>query len=314
MITVYWRSKDRVIKGDLKALKSKKNVWLDCYNPTKKELEDISKITKIDVSEFKEHIVRYERPTTFESENYSLIVFGAPVVRNSKIEATSVAIFLCNDQNVVTIRTEDVEGLSNLAKELLEKNLKHMDSLSKLIQLMMERIISTYFEYFDKFQESADKLEHSIFQNPQRKSIEEVFKIRKSMLFLHKSLIANREVLLGIEKQYLSRLTKKEIHEFRDMRDDILQLIDTEDMLRAMLTSTVDIYTSSLSNQLNQAMKKLTVVASYVLIPTLIASIYGMNFRYMPEIPWKLGYPFSLGLMIVSILVVYYYFKKSKML
>jgi len=315
MITVYSRPKGKIVESKLDALKSKKTAWADCFNPTKKELEELSKLTNVPVLEFSEHIVDYERPATIEAENYSLIVFGAPVLKKHGAEATSLAIFLCRNQTVVTIRTEEeLEGVAKLRQELLEKNPKYFDSVTRTVQVLMEKIIDTYFEHLDLFQEAAERIEAIVFQNPQKKAIEEVSKIRKTMLFFHKALIANREAVLSIEKQHISRLAKKELPEFRDVYNDIVQLIDTTDTLRNILISIVDIYTSTMSNQLNQAIKKLTVVASYVLIPTLIASIYGMNFRFMPEIPWKWGYPFSLGLMIVSILIVYYYFRKSKMI
>jgi magnesium transporter len=314
MITAYWRPKGKVVQGKIEALRSKKTVWLDCYNPTKAELENISKFTGVPVTEFKEHILDYERPATIEEEKYSLIVFGAPTLKKNGGEATSLAIFLCKNQNIITIRTDDLESIQKFKTDLLEKNPKYFDSSTRTVQALMEKIIDTYYEHLDLFQEAADRIEAIVFKNPQKKAIEEVFKIRKSILFFHKALIANREVLLSIEKQHLSRLTKKDLPAFRDMYNDIVQLVDTADTMRNILTGILDIYTSSVSNQMNQVIKKLTVIASYVLIPTLIASIYGMNFKYMPEIPWKWGYPFSLGLMIVSILMIYFYFKKEHML
>lgn len=314
MITVYWRPQDSVVKGKLEALRSKKAVWVDCYNPTKQELESISGMTKVPVQEFQDHLVDYERPTTIEDEKYSLVVFGAPVINKGVGEGTSIAIFICNNQNIITIRTEEIEGLTRFREGLLEKSPKNINSSSSMVQFMLARIIDSYFDHLELFQESADKIESTVFENPQKKAIHETFKIRKAMLLFHKTLVANREVLSSIEKKYLSRISKKDVDEFRDMREDVLQLIDTADALRSVLTGILDIYTSAISNQMNQVIKKLTVVASYVLIPTLIASIYGMNFKYMPEIPWKWGYPFSLALMIVSILTVYFYFRKSKML
>ncbi|MFC1742056.1 magnesium transporter CorA family protein [Nanoarchaeota archaeon] len=227
---------------------------------------------------------------------------------------TSVAMFLCKNSTVITIRTEELETFEKLKQELLEKNPKYFDTRETFVQVLLEKIINTYFEYLELFQEAADRIEAVIFKNPQKKAVEETFKIRKSMLFFHKALVANREVILSIEKQALSRVSKKVLHEYKDMRNDIMQLIDNVDTLRSVLTVILDMYTSSVSNHMNNVIKKLTVVASYVLIPTLIASIYGMNFKFMPEIPWKWGYPFSLVLMGISILVVYLYFRKSKML
>jgi magnesium transporter len=97
--------------------------------------------------------------------------------------------------------------------------------------------------------------------------------------------------------------------------DDVTQLIDTEATYRDILTGTLDIYLSSVSNNLNQVMKTLTIVASFVLIPTLISGIYGMNFQFMPEIHTELGkkfgYYFALGLMAFSVIFTYLFFRKK---
>lgn len=314
MLNVYAKEKNKVVKTELKILKSKTVAWVDCYKPTKDELEQLSTITKVPVTEFKQHITKYERPNTFEFESYSLIVFGVPYVENKNIKITSIAIFLFNNRNIVTIRSEEIDGITNFMHDLIEKNPKYFDSHTKTVRVLLEKILNDYFIFLDMFQDIAERIEGIVFHNTQSKSIEEVFRLKKTMLFFHKALLANREVILAIEKEYVSKLSRKEIHEFRDLYNDLVQLIDEEETLRDILTGVTNIYMSSVSNNLNQAMKKLTVVASYVLIPTLIASIYGMNFKVMPEIPWVWGYPFSIGLMILSILAMYLYFKHSKWL
>jgi len=98
--------------------------------------------------------------------------------------------------------------------------------------------------------------------------------------------------------------------------NDVTQLIDMEGTYRDILTGTLDIYLSSISNNLNQVMKTLTIVASFVLIPTLISGIYGMNFSKaspynMPELYWQYGYFFALGLMLFSIIFTYIFFRKK---
>ncbi|MCW4026371.1 MAG: magnesium and cobalt transport protein CorA, partial [Candidatus Bathyarchaeota archaeon] len=138
------------------------------------------------------------------------------------------------------------------------------------------------------------------------------FRIKKTLIYFHKALTANREVVTSIEKQYLKHISKKELKEFRILYNDIVQLIDTCDTQRDVTTGVIDIYLSSVSNLTNDVVKKLTVIASFVLVPTLISGIYGMNFRIMPEIPWAYGYPFALGLMVFSVVAMWVYFKKAK--
>ena len=92
-------------------------------------------------------------------------------------------------------------------------------------------------------------------------------------------------------------------------------MIDTEGTYRDILTGTLDVYLSSVSNNLNKVMKTLTIGASFILIPTLISGIYGMNFQYVPEMHTALGqrfgYYFALGFMVLSVVVSYLFFKKK---
>ena len=98
----------------------------------------------------------------------------------------------------------------------------------------------------------------------------------------------------------------------RDVYDHIITITELIDTYREITSSVVEAYISTLSNNINQVVKVLTVLASLALIPTLIASIYGMNFDYMPELHWRYGYPFALGLMLLSVLTMLFYFKRKK--
>ncbi|MFC1722509.1 magnesium/cobalt transporter CorA [Nanoarchaeota archaeon] len=309
MIKVLTRTNDKIKEGDLKDLRSKKIVWVDLVSPSSAELQLLSDHTKITVADFKEHLQARERPNTFEFDKYSMIVFGCPTSETHT--PTTIAFYILGNNNIISVRKKQIDAVERMQKELVEKSPKYFDSAAKIIRVLFEHVVDDYFHIIDEMQEEADKVELKAFKNPDRKLMEDIFKIKKRLLHMHKTFIANREVITQIEKQYLSKLTRKEIYELKDVKNDIIQLIDSADMLRDLVTGVLDIYVTSVSNQLNVVMKKLTVAASYVLIPTLIASIYGMNFRFMPEIPWKWGYPFSLALMGVSILAMYIYFKKS---
>ncbi|HII72403.1 TPA: magnesium/cobalt transporter CorA [Candidatus Woesearchaeota archaeon] len=309
MIDILTRSNEKIVKGELEDLHTKKIVWVDTLDPTDVQLKKISEHSGISVNDFKEHHTARERPNTFEFEKYSMIVFGCPA--SGYHLPTTIAVYILGNNNIITIRKKEIAGIQRMKDEILEKSPKYFDSAAKVIRVMFERIVDDYFAELDKLQAETDRIEARAFKQPDEKIMEEIFKIKKQTLHMHKTLIANREVITQIEKQYLSKLSRKEIYEFTDIKNDTIQLIDSTETLRELATGVIDIYMTSVSNQMNIVVKKLTVAASYVLIPTLIASIYGMNFHYMPEIPWKWGYPFSLGIMVLSIMAMYVYFKKS---
>jgi magnesium transporter len=97
---------------------------------------------------------------------------------------------------------------------------------------------------------------------------------------------------------------------YRDVQDHVIRSIELIDNVRELLSSALEARLVQASNRLNVVMKQLSAWAAIILIPTLIAGIYGMNFRHMPELDWRLGYPFSLGVMAVSAFALYRIFKK----
>ena len=313
MIKAYKLVGDKVLVGSLDDLKKQAIVWLDCYNPTPKELEQISKNAKIPIDELKSHKSAKERPKTFEYENFSLVVFAAPQVER-ETQPAILTIFIADNKNVITITTKKVSAIERVRANMNRTPKAYFESPTRFLRLLLENVVDDYFDFFDIFQGEADKLESIIFKKPDGAAVKRVFNLKKSLLYYHKRLVANREVISAIEKAYLTRIPKKELHEFREIYNDLVQLIDTGETLRDILTGIIEIYMSSVSNNMNHIIKKLTVVASYILIPTLIASIYGMNFKNMPEIFWKYGYLFAMGLMVFSVVLMYIYFRKEKCL
>jgi magnesium transporter len=135
---------------------------------------------------------------------------------------------------------------------------------------------------------------------------------------LRKSVWPLREVAAGLERGE-SKLISKGVHIFlRDLYDHTIQVIDTIETFRDMVSGTLDVYLSSVSNRMNEVMKVLTIIATIFIPLTFVAGIYGMNFNpeasawNMPELNWRYGYFFSLGLMFLIFLGMFVYFKRKK--
>jgi magnesium transporter len=98
----------------------------------------------------------------------------------------------------------------------------------------------------------------------------------------------------------------------RDVYDHTINVLDTIETYRDMLSGMLDIYLSSISNRLNEVMKVLTIITTIFIPLSFIAGIYGMNFKFMPEIEWKYGYPVILAVMLFIGLTMVIYFKRKK--
>jgi magnesium transporter len=134
------------------------------------------------------------------------------------------------------------------------------------------------------------------------------------MIFLRKSIWPLREVLGALERGDSSLFMETTGPYLRDVYDHTIRVIDMIETFRDMLSGMLDIYLSSVSNRMNAIMKVLTLIATVFMPLTFIAGIYGMNFKSMPELEWKFGYPLSLIVMAIVGVSMVVFFKRKKWL
>lgn len=317
MLNVYSIQKEGMTPGSLNELGSTSTCWADCVNPTKKELKDISEKANIPLVDLQEILDEEERPKVSDLENYSIIVVRSPLVEKGEVLTKPVSIFISkNKNNVITIALKESNSINKVKQMIIEKKIDlHEKGLSFFTYRILDEILNSYFSMLDVLEEKIDKIEDKVIGKPDKLTVQGIFTIKKTLIYFHRALTANREVITSIEKEYVANIDKKNIKRFRALYNDVTQLIEMEGTYRDILTGTLDVYLSSVSNNLNQVMKTLTIGASFILIPTLIASIYGMNFQFIPEIHaplgQKFGYFFALGLMAFSVILTYVFFKKK---
>jgi len=290
--------------------------WVCLREPTDAELGKLAKKIRIPMSELKEYIDPEERPRVEELKNWSLIIFKVPI--SAKQKATSSIAILFSENAVITLNKEPNDVIENLLNLPANKKIKYFErGADYFVFRLLDDVFSAYFKLLDEIEEHSSKIEHDILKRPEKIIMDDLFKIKKTIVHLHRALLANREVVAGIEKGYSRFVSKSMFKYFRELYNDCVQLIELEETQRDILTSLADIHLSVISTNLNKIMKTLTIIASFIWVPTLIAGIYGMNFfagghpYSMPEIRWVYGYPFALTLMAISIIITAIIFRKK---
>ena len=134
------------------------------------------------------------------------------------------------------------------------------------------------------------------------------------MVFLRKSVWPLREVISKLERERSKLIMESSIIYLRDVYDHTIQVIDAIETFRDILSGMLDIYLSSISNRMNEVMKVLTIIATIFIPLTLVAGVYGMNFRFMPELESQWGYPAVLLCMLVIGVIMLIYFRRKKWL
>jgi len=183
-----------------------------------------------------------------------------------------------------------------------------------LAYALLDAVVDDYFIVLERLGERIECLEDELVADPRRQTLNTIHELKREMLLLRKSIWPLREAISRLERAE-SPLVMKETGIFlRDVYDHVIQIIDNIETYRDMLSGMLDIYLSSLSNRMNEVMKFLTIIGTIFIPLTFLAGVYGMNFKFMPELGWRWGYFLIWGVMVavgVSLLV---YFKRKKWL
>lgn len=180
-----------------------------------------------------------------------------------------------------------------------------------LAYALLDVTVDNYFTILEKLGERIEDLEEELVTNPTPETLQTIHDLKREMLFLRRSVWPLREVVSGLERGESSLVQESTGIYLRDVYDHTIQVIDAVETFRDMLSGMLDIYLSSVSNRMNEVMKVLTIIATIFIPLTLIAGIYGMNFRYMPELEWPWAYPMLWLIMLgIGVLMLIYFRRK----
>ena len=290
-------------------------VWADVSDPTSEDFIELAEEFGFHHLSIEDCRNEHQRPKVEEYKGYYFIVlYEAQLAGPSdRLELRELNIFLGKNY-LVTVHSRPIRAIATATRLWHEWTDRAEQGSGLLAYLLIDAIVDDYLPLLDVISERMDELEDSIFGEFRTESIEEIFSIKKKLLYLRRSITPLRDVfntLLRREQPIFSRETHVY---FQAVFDHLIRVADTIDTLRDMLSSTMDAYLSVAGNRMNQIMKRLTSISTILMSVTLIAGIYGMNFMFMPELHWRYGYVFALLSMVAVGLALYVYLKKVKWL
>ncbi len=180
-----------------------------------------------------------------------------------------------------------------------------------LAYALLDAVLDNYFVVMEKLSDKIEVLEDELIIDPTQKTLHEIHRLKQNLIILRKSIWPFREVVSRIERSRYSLIDEKILIYIRDIYDHSIQVMETVETYRDMLSGMLDIYLSSVSNRMNEVMKVLTIIATIFIPLTLIAGIYGMNFRFMPELEIPFAYPLVwLSMLVVGLVLVGFFRRK----
>jgi magnesium transporter len=176
---------------------------------------------------------------------------------------------------------------------------------------LVDAVVDQYFVVLERLGEQVEVLGEEVSEHADRRKLEEIRRLKRELLFLRKSIWPLREVLSRIQRGESPLFDAHTLIYLRDVYDHTIQVIDTVETYRDMMAGLLDVFMTSVSNRMNEVMKVLTIIATIFIPLSFVAGLYGMNFKYMPELSWRYGYFGALGVMAAVAGGMLVYFKRK---
>lgn len=255
-----------------------------------------------------------QRPKMEDMGDYIYVVVRMMSYEGKKNEVISEQVSLIIGSNFVISFQESGGDVFDSIRDRIRTGKGRVRKMGPdyLAYSLLDSIVDNYFLILEKLGEKVEIVEEELVSDPGRKTLQEIHVLKREMIFLRKSVWPLREVVSGLERAE-SGLIKESTGIFlRDVYDHTIQVIDTVETYRDMLSGMLDMYLSSVSNRMNEVMKVLTIIATIFIPLTFIAGVYGMNFKHMPELEWRWGYFAILGFMFSIGIFMLILFKRKK--
>lgn len=258
--------------------------WVDFDSPEEEEVKLLKTHFHFHPLAIEDCLHFLQRPKLDHYEGYDFFVLHT--LNQSSLMSKEVDVFVGSNFIVTFHLTSSVE-IECIQQRLLEDNAIFNRGAKYIYYLLMDKIVD---EFFPSVYQLEDELNEIEAKDADQNLIEDVYEIRKKLLRLRRTIFPMRELLYRILNSENLIIPKEERIYFMDIYDHLLKLSEMIESNREMTADIRDSYISINSNRMNTIMKTLTVMTSVFIPLTFIASIYGMNFEYMPELTWKFGY------------------------
>ena len=257
-----------------------------------------------------------QRPKMEDFDDYIFVVLRMLRFDEKENQTKTEQISMVLGPDFVVSFQEKEGDVFDIIRERLRSNKGRIRKMGAdyLAYSLIDAIVDNYFMILEKLGEAIEEIEDKLVTDPRSETLQVIHNLKRETVFLRKSVWPLREVISRLERSESPLINKSTFVYLRDVYDHTIQVMDSVETFRDMLSGMLDIYLSSVSNRMNEVMKVLTVIATIFIPLTFIAGIYGMNFKFMPELGQPWGYPAVLILMLTIAVVMLIYFRRKKWL
>jgi magnesium transporter len=281
-----------------------------------KIVEEIGKAFNIHPLLLEDIVHTGQRPKLEDLEDYLFFVLKMLTYDEEKNTLVAEQVSLILGPHFVISFQETDSDVFKPVKERIKNAKGRIRKLGSdyLAYALIDAIVDNYFVILEHFGEKIEVLQEEVLSQPGPDTLQIIQATKRDMIFLRKSVWPLREAISVLYRGESPLITGSVIPYLRDVYDHTIQVIDNIETFRDMISGTLDVYLSSVSNKMNEVMKVLTIIATIFIPITFIAGVFGMNFKYMPELEWRWAYPIVWLVMLTVGIAMLIGFRRRKWL
>jgi magnesium transporter len=257
-----------------------------------------------------------QRPKVEEYDSYLFaIVKMLYEEQNTSVLQTEQVSMIVAPRIVISFQEKEGDVFNTVRERLRTgKGLVRQRGSDYLAYCLIDAIVDHYFLIIENLEDRILPLEEQVIDDPQPRVLQSIHHLKNDLVFLRRSLWPLREMLGRLDRDRLPLIQDDTRPFLRDVHDHTIQIIELLESFQEILSGLMDVHLTSISNRMNNIMKLLTIIATIFIPLTFVAGVYGMNFKYMPELAWRWGYPAVLGVMVLIFVGMLIFFKRRNWL
>jgi len=295
-------------------------VWIDLWQPTPEEsakiLQDVFKFHPLAIEDTLKYLNTnndVHLPKVDDYENYLFLIFNGITVseNNIRYKQFSLSCFIGTNY-IITIHNEEGSNLilSTINNQLRETILKKGPDYA--LHIILDSLVDRYYPVLDYIEDEIDRVEDSIFKmQTSNVTLQRILNLKKQLIKIRRIASYQKEILFKLYRGEYDLISSEESMFYRNVYDHLVRIVDSAESYRDVSTSMLDSYLSIVNNNMNNIMKRLTIIATIILPLNLITGIYGMNFDHIPYLHSEAGFYSSIAVMGLIIIVMLLIFKKA---
>jgi magnesium transporter len=294
-------------------------VWIGLYEPDEQEFESVRREFNLHELAVEDAIQAHQRPKleVYDDSLFVVLKTARYLEAEEVVEFGEIMLFI-GPQFVVTVRHKPASELRGVRKQIESRPDLLRFGPSAVLYAIMDRVVDDYLPVIDGLDQDVKEVEKEVFSEAGSNPAERIYMLKREVIEFHQSTAPLTDPLDRLVRGQVRLLHQDMPEYFRDVQDHLLRVVEQVSGFRELLTSVlqanltqVALLQNEVGMRQNADMRKISAWVAIVAVPTMIAGIYGMNFDYMPELRWPVGYPAALLAMVVVCAFLYRAFKRN---